>query len=537
MSYNAIKLLDNWTASRVSWVRDFEGVIHVVVRDTTGSDSKYYQSTNNGKSLTYVCDVTGLDHEYFDLMVDIDNFLYIGFQSLSTKDVPGVMKFDAATSTWGAFFEFITGTVNTQGNFGLDTDHKHPQLGVNRMCGVYKRSDGNLYYADSENQHSSGWRINTDASQQYNPKLAIDPVGKIYIGYRGDYVAGAMKARLCQRLETTPPTFSPSVTASVSGHNVTSVEDARIQPSTELPAVLYRRANGGVNELWLSELQPDGTWTQQQVWDGTNNNEFYVGCQLQYDARGSVYVTAVCDPPGGTPGTGEPYIWNQDRALGVTSGWTTLAIWPGGSGGTTHGGAVLSLRGIEFNGLRSSEFYQNIFAFIWAWPSGAGSSQQDLYYINKDEYPGDGCYPTILNPVEGEPPYRVGEELPEERTSIVIGGEGMATLTYPLTPAHYSDPGPEYQVNLAHYELGYVGSRPKYVSGRRIQTAEHPVIDETDRDTALAFLEARVSDLTPFFITDEDGNTISAYFLDNSIDWEEYDVGVFRMSFRIMETL
>ena len=516
MAYKAIEVASDKTAARTRWIRDWDGAIHLVYRDSSMSGVRYLYSTDDGRTFVARASHTGVGNNFFTLMLDDDGRLFLGSHDGTTS--PQIWLYNEDTSTWDLVLQFTNLTGLTNNFFALDASAKYETYGYGLFITGFSATKPpetvtNARYLDSEHPNGNsgyGYQIAADATNpQYTPMPVTTAAGRCYIAYLTT-LSGVGQIRIVERL-TNPipgtPTFSAATQISAPGHNVTHLEDVTIQTQTELPTVLYRRNNGGTYELWIAELGVDGNWTQTLVSDGTNNETHPTGgvAFVQYDRRGSVYVSAVNTVPGsGGTGQAEPYCWFIARALGGTT-WLYIRISGGTSGGNTWPGALMSNRSVEKNGVYASQFYQGCFGYFWAWPAGMSSSQQILYYVNFDEYPGgnaqhaNGVYPTKLEPIEGEPQYRTGDELLASRASWVLDGEGTATLEYPGVLDHVRPVDTTYEKNVHPYCLGYVGGRPKYVSARRVLVGQQTT-DETTMDTAVAFLKARRDDLAPFTV-------------------------------------
>lgn len=525
-------------------VRDFDGYQWGVLN--AAGALVFYKSTDGGKNWTAIgTDPSGVD-DYFDLIIDGNGTPCIGIKQWNGAGGPTVRWYDETNDVWSELatgFAFITNTNAVDCRFAVDTS-RQPYLGINRFVVVYElveTGQWNIKYADVSNQSASGIRVNADVENQHNPKVAVSQNGYTYIAYMR---ATSRDVRVVQRLETQPATFSPSVLASVA-HDVENLLDMRIQPGTDRPSVLYLRKDGSNYECWLSELESDGSWTQTQVEDGTNNPIFYDNrARLQYDELGSVYVTSVNDEAGGTPGTGRPYIWCMRRALGETT-WTGYDLTPTGVGGTTTSPpAIMACRGTHQNGVFPISLRQGIICWPWVWPDGSAANDQVLYYANLDEYPGNTSYPTILSAVEGEPMYRpsIFEIDENDLDSIVLDDEGTAVTTYPNTPDAILDVSTDYEVHECNFIVGYVGTVPKFASARRVLKVRQNALDETDLETITDFLAARVDDVTPFHIQDGDGGTMDVFLYSENkdelvIEPVMVDIGVWQIEFLVLETL
>jgi hypothetical protein len=233
------------------------------------------------------------------------------------------------------------------------------------------------------------------------------------------------------------------------------------------------------------------------------------------------------------------------RALEETS-WSYNDMTPTGVGGTTAlPPAILACRSTQQRGIYPIGLRQGIICWPWVWPSGNGPNDQALYYVNLDEYPGDGPYATILAAVAGEPMYRASIfEIPEEDLeSIVLEDEGTAVETYPDEPDAIIEVDQEFEVIEHVFILGYVGTMPKYASGRRVLQVTQSALTEAEKDAIVTFLEARIEDKEPFNLSDGKGSSLSCWLLPEGsgdevvIAPEMVDVGVWRLQFNVLEIL
>jgi hypothetical protein len=543
--YYAELILSGKGAYKWDVVRDFDGVQWAVLNDA--GTHYLYKSVDGGKNWAAVGTDPSLDGNHFDLMVDSSGNLAVGTKKWGGSGSPTVRWYDEENDVWTELatgFAFITSTSAVVARFAVDTS-RQPYIGLNRYVVLFtlvETGQTNVKYADVTNQ-GVGIRINSDAENQYEPKVAVSSTGTVYMAYRR---ATTREVRAVIRLETEPATFSPTYLASASGHDVENLLDLRIQPTTDLPAILYVRKNGTDYECWLSELQNDGSWDSVQVSDGSNNPKFWNDrALLQYDERGSIFVASVNDEVGGTPGTGRPHIWYMRRALEETS-WSYNDMTPTGVGGTTAlPPAILACRSTQQRGIYPIGLRQGIICWPWVWPSGNGPNDQALYYVNLDEYPGDGPYATILAAVAGEPMYRASIfEIPEEDLeSIVLEDEGTAVETYPDEPDAIIEVDQEFEVIEHVFILGYVGTMPKYASGRRVLQVTQSALTEAEKDAIVTFLEARIEDKEPFNLSDGKGSSLSCWLLPEGsgdevvIAPEMVDVGVWRLQFNVLEIL
>ncbi len=547
MSYRATEVVADKTAARARCVRDFDGALHLIWRDPSTTFSRHYRSTDDGRSWGEVAVVSGVGHNFFDPMCDTENRLWLGIQKTNSLDRLQLFGYDPDGPSWSKAAEFITASAASKPRFVIDTSRKPPStLGLNRIAAFYELNEAsqwNVKYADLANPSASGWRLNARAEPQFNPCPAVSPGGNMFCGY---LLSTSQIGVAVQRLETTPPTFGPELQFSVSGHVVAEVCDASIIPAFDLPAFLYRRLNGGTNELWLAELSPSLIWVHSQIWDGVNNVEHYASQQrLQYDSRGSVYITTVCDVPGGTPGTGEPYVWEQIRGLGVTSGWNPTRLTGQDSAATVGMDvAVLCDIGQQLNGVRPTQFYQGCACFPWIRPPGSTSSEAHLYWVNLDEWPGDGVYPVILNPVEGEPMYRARRFEVDEWSlpSVALTGTVQSGDTYPVTPNGVLPETTERPIDQMRFVVGYRGTVPRFAQGERVYRVHHDSMTEADKDTLQAFVDQRMEDGKSFTLPISDSETVEVFFVAEEdaeefvFEAEQLDVGVWRTpSIRVLE--
>lgn len=149
--------------------------------------------------------------------------------------------------------------------------------------------------------------------------------------------------------------------------------------------------------------------------------------------------------------------------------------------------------------------------------SAAGFYLKDdaqLWWYVVDPYPGVGSYPTIFSTIEGDPPYRAADT--ETRTHYTLTAEGSPATDFPsVQPQMEMRVSQRFETSKATFEAGYKATIAKYHTGRRSITVNFAVVDETDKDTLVAFLDARMADQGTFnFTLPEDDEEIPVFIID-----------------------
>jgi len=307
MAYLATKIEAAVTATPggLGLCRDLDGRLWAIRYDSTASPaaSALEYSDNNGvswiaeswsDSIGAVSSAGGTDPV---LMVAPDNNLWVGMSAYDGTTKPTFVKRIDAEQRWGVGgrageYHMFPMASTTDNHFALDSNHR--LWGYYNLTLAYIDSLAHVAFADFFN--SAGETVDSTGTCSES-RIAITAGGTKHIVWMESSAAW-----WSYRVATTGA-WSGRVKVSDAAHTVTSIEDIRIRPSYEQPAVLYRNTDAGDIKLQLAEQLTDGTWTQDRVWDTANTWDHYPGCSLCYDARGSVFISALHDYNGG--GTAE----------------------------------------------------------------------------------------------------------------------------------------------------------------------------------------------------------------------------------------
>jgi hypothetical protein len=545
VSYEVNELISGWVPSRHKVIRDFDGTVWLYVVDYTGTDHiEEWKSLDEGRNFTYHSDVTGTAASEFQPMIDEENRRYLCIGRKNCDTLPYFLVYIEGTG-WTQTAGFATSTY-LDSDFAIDTSRRpKPLLGFNHVAMVARKfvsGQDNIYYFDLEHPGST-IRVNAQVGSQLHPRICVSADGFTFISWRFN-----SEVYIAQQASWWPstPTFTPPYLCSKAGHTVIENCDVAINPLTTLPGVLYRRNNGGIHELWLAEVLPDGlTWVRTQVWDGTNNSHHYPGYQqLAYDRRGSVMVSTYCDVPGGTPGVGEPYLFTKFRAIDPTWDWSLLRISGATSGGTVSAGniAIPYDTGCDVAGLKPTLFEQGALCYAWIQPPAGAPAASSLFYVNRDEWPGDSFYPVRWSACKGTPLFKsVVDEVDEgQQMSWPLAGESTTVSDYPQIPDAVFTLKTTRQIANKRYALGHKGGYPVFMNARREIRVVQKALNTADKDACITFLRARAKDKEPMNVqTKRDGTLLKCFmtaeFLEEIFE-EQIGPTAFRFEFSALES-
>lgn len=540
MSYSAILIESGVTVGTVRQWRDLAGVWYIYRVDWENSaDGRILRSTDNGKTWSvYLTGAPGGTNFVWP-MIDQQDRLYVGVPKDGANNTPRLFYFDESivTPAWVAVHNFTLLTTAINPSWSIDTFHTagSSYKGYPIFYCTYNHQPGasgayNAYWADTEG--NLDLRIDTTGGQspgnnnsQWNPKSAIAPGGKAWIGW---VEAGTQNSvYLKYRIEGTA-TLSTRIKMSA-GAGVTVLEDIAINPTTGLPTVLFTAAT----KLYIADLLDDGSTTLEKVWDGTNDySHTGTRAKLAFDLRGSLYVLA--EPI--VSGTESRKVYYQIRALNHT-GWFVATVDTNGD--TTIQGDPLDDFGYFRFGLFPSSMAQGNAGLHWVRADGQPISNSSLYLVFPDRYPGTGVYPDIEMSVTGSlPPRR--EEILEDLPSIVLSGEGASATSYPFIPDQIYAEEPERPENLIRYEIGQIGGRPKFADGRRVVVLRQNVLDRADFATLRTYLNARYKDLKAMSVQRPDqapATTFDAFPIQNTLTWDRIGPDQYRCENKVLEIL
>jgi len=525
------------TAAGLGLCRDLDGRLWAIRHDSTAGPAAcaLEYSDNNGVSWTAeswsdsigaIGSAGGTDPV---MMVTPDNNIWVGMSAFDGTTKPTFVKRIDAEQRWGVGgrigeYHQLNVAGSTHNHFALDSNHR--RYGYYNLTATYIDSSDHVGFADffiginGETVDSTGTCTES--------KIAITAGGTKHIVWNESSAAW-----WSYRVATTGA-WSGRVKVSDAGHTVTSIEDIRIRPSCELPAVLYRNTDAGDIKLQLAEQGADGSWTQDRVWDAANTWDHYPGCSLGYDARGSVFISALHDYSGG--GTAEIVTYEQVRALGVTSGWTAINRTTG-SDGDSEGTFALSCHNPSIRGFRPNELYQGL-VFVAFKYDASPATDDNLFFIDRDTFNVPASiYPSKYSQLAEEPHYRDEEEYTGATETLT--GEGAEGTTYPLTDSVESYTVDNYfRTSVATFDGGYKCTIARYPSGRRVLSIDTVPLSAADKATLRTFLLARQADLVPFGFPDPEGGGDITVVMDQEITApRKVGAGVWRMSFQLVEVM
>lgn len=542
MSYEANLIAGNVTYGAARQVRLSSGqwLVYRVDRDTGGSPGIVLRSLDSGASWSVLYGAPG-GSNFIDFFADHLDRLYVGVEKNAGDNKPTLHRFDenhAVSPQWVPWYEFTTWTDALNPFFAIDTYHRiqsgagagYPRFYVGH--GRTAASD-NLYWGDTGG--ATNLRVDEvggsgpgNGNPQFRPLWAVAPGGIAFVAWIEAGTEDSVFVK--QRLEGTD-TLSPRLKMS-GAFAATQIEDIAVNPTTSLPAVLFRVSA----KLYYAELNEDGNATIEKVWDGTNDYDHATSVRgrLQFDARGALFVLA---HPLVSDSKPRRVIFSQIRPLWMSSGFFQ-ALTESGPGAETIQGATLDDWGQSRQGLKASTMSQGTAFLAWLLGDGEAAADSDLYLFFPDRQPGAGGYEDIVQSVTGElPPRR--EEVREQLPSIVLTGEGVPATDYPLVPDHAYEDATVRPTNLIRYEIGQVGGRPKFSDGRRVLVIRHNSLTRSEFDTLDTFMKARYDDLALFnFIRpDKEGvPELKVFPIQKTWEWRRIGLDQFSASHRVLES-
>ncbi len=321
-----------------------------------------------------------------------------------------------------------------------------------------------------------------------------------------------------------------------------SIEDmtARIDG---LPAGVIRHTSGGVEhvELW-EQVDSAGTLLKTRVWDGTNTHESHSGWSLQYDRRGSVFVSGMSESEDDGRAESVSYAWFKPFEATFSS-WTET--WHSGpqTGGSASGGNSSSIYPIDNPvpsalSFQPNRLQQGQAMFVYLWPNGAAADNEDLYFINRDTHPSTAFYPTIFSTAEEEPPYRSNPVF--AATSETLTAEGTPSLTFPtVIPQFKMVESKRFVTEHIQFEAPYEAVIAIFEDGRRFFDITFPALGDAQKDSVFDFMDARQKDNNPFYWLPPDksaGEEVDAVMTQHSLELTKRGDAVWALSFQLSQT-
>lgn len=446
------------------------------------------------------------------LLCDLWDRIWLACSSYGGVDSPHALMRNAEEEVWGrarldfsGFHRFTNRTGVT--SFDAAMDQWYATAGVWNICCVYI-DGGKVYYSDfGKIDHQ------VDANTNYTAcRIVVTTNGHKVVFMRDS--AGDLWASWGTGAFSSI-NFAARVQVNAGGTSVTSLEDCCLVPKT-WPACIYRQNVGGVEQLWLAEWDGiNSVWIRERVWDGTHDYDFFSGQALEFDQRGSVFVTGPYDHDD-DGSNGRIYQWNQIRAEGAST-WTGYDRQPSGAGGTIAQSVALKARTPFLNGYMPNYLEQGLLWFTYGWASGASQTQQSLDMANNDYFGNaDTTYPTILSRWAGEPFYR----LPDTTTRTVqkLDHDKAPKSSFPsIKPSFSVKRGHVFKTNEMEFRAGYSAQFAKFTSEQQLITVVFDnVPGDADKDTVVDYAHARQKDGKSFYWYPDD----EEHSLENAITVE-----------------
>lgn len=226
---------------------------------------------------------------------------------------------------------------------------------------------------------------------------------------------------------------------------------------------------------------------------------------------------------------------NEDirvKTINTSTGVVTLTtdVTTGGTAdhSTQQDGPFLANHCAPFQG-----FYWGILGsgFCGFYLENTSGSDRKIYFFKSDDF----AFPTLEDLVTEGPPSCPAEP---DRASKALAGEGTASLTYPQTPDMVFEERERFQTRKVESDHGYETTHSRFPASRRMWTATHFSISKTQRDTIMAFIEARLGAEEAFnFTLVETGGTVKVRFLPETIRAEKKAPDVYDVTFQLEELL